>query len=166
MNELIARTVTGQIVARMRERMLASVLSKRCPRRLAGMVLALALIGAPALAAAFVSAGERPAHDDRPPRCFLRREWTGAWRVTPDARTLYIDVSGAIYRLDLDGEYPLLRSPWAVLHDTDSAASICTAVDFRLSVTDHIGNQATPIVKKLTLLTAAEVAALPKKLRP
>lgn len=130
------------------------------------MLLALALIGAPVLAGAFVSSGERSARDAKPTACFLRREWTGAWRVTPDASTLYINVSGAIYRLELDGKYPLLRSPWAVLHDADSAASICTAIDFRLSVSDHIGNEATPIVKKMTLLTAAEVAALPKKLRP
>ena len=34
--------------------------------------------------------------------CFLRRNWVGGWKATPDARTIYIRVSGSVYRLELD----------------------------------------------------------------
>jgi len=101
-----------------------------------------------------------------PTACFLRRDWTGAWRVTPDARTMYINVSGTIYRLDLEQSYPLLRSAWAVLHDRDSSDAICSAIDFRLSVSDRIGNWQAPIVRRMTRLTAEQAAALPQSLRP
>ncbi|HTW38882.1 MAG TPA: hypothetical protein VMD49_09970 [Steroidobacteraceae bacterium] len=107
-----------------------------------------------------------------PTPCFFRNNWnpvaggSGRWKVTPDARTMYINVAGSIYRLDLVEPYPMLKSVWAVLNDTDSSNTICSADDFKLSVTDRLGNWEAPIVKKMTLLTPEEVAALPKNLRP
>ncbi len=126
----------------------------------------MALIGAPSLAGAALSDEDQTARHAGPTPCFLRRDWTGGWKVTPDSRTIYINVSGSIYRLDLNQAYPLLQSPWAVLHNTDASNAICSAIDFRLSVSDQIGNWQTPIVKKLTQLSAAQAAALPKRLRP
>jgi hypothetical protein len=107
-----------------------------------------------------------PSQSPRPTECFLRRDWTGTWRVTPDARTMYIHVGRSVYRLDLAEAYPLLRSPWAILHDTDSSDTICTGIDFRLSVSDRNGAWQVPIVRKMTRLTPERAAALPKSLRP
>ncbi len=124
------------------------------------------LIGASVLAGAALSDEDQTARHTASAPCFLRREWTGGWRVTPDSRTIYINVAGSIYRLDLTQAYPLLKSPWAVLHNTDASDSICSAIDFRLSVSDQVGNWQTPIVKKMTRLSAAQAAALPQRLQP
>jgi hypothetical protein len=98
--------------------------------------------------------------------CFFRREWKGGWKTTPDARTMYIRVSRSIYRLDLQASYPLLRDPWAVLGNKDSADTICGPLDFRLTVSNQAGIKQWPLVKRMTRLSPAEAAALPKKLRP
>ncbi len=99
-------------------------------------------------------------------QCFFRRDWDGGWKATPDARTIYIRVSGAVYRLDLQGSYSVLRDPFAILMNKDSADSICTPLDFRLMVSNQAGIEQWPIVKRMTRLTPEEAAALPKKLRP
>ncbi|HUN25160.1 MAG TPA: hypothetical protein VMU67_02550 [Steroidobacteraceae bacterium] len=129
----------------------------------AGALCALALSAAPDAARAH---GSAPAarHDSAP--CFLRRDWSGGWRATADARTIYISVPPWIYRLDLDQSYPLLRSPWAVLENLGGNMSICTPLDFRLSVTNQLGVWEAPIVRGLFRLTPAEAAELPKRLRP
>lgn len=98
--------------------------------------------------------------------CFFRREWKGRWKITPDARTMYIRVSSSIYRLDLQASYPLLKDPWAVLVNKDSADTICGPLDFRLTVSNQAGVEQWPLVKRMTRLSPAEAAALPKKLRP
>jgi hypothetical protein len=98
--------------------------------------------------------------------CFNRREWRGLWTTAPDARSMYINVSHRIYHLELDAAYPLLKSPWAVLSDSDSSDVICSAVDFKLVVSDRIGASEAVVVGHVTVLTAAEAAALPKALRP
>jgi hypothetical protein len=129
-------------------------------------LITVGLIGAAAFARTSFSSDSRTVGNTHATPCFLRRDWTGGWKVTPDARTLYINVAGSIYRLDLVAAYPLLKSPWAVLHNTDPGNAICTGLDFRFLVTDHIGNWQTPIVRTMRLLSPAEAAALPKSLRP
>lgn len=98
--------------------------------------------------------------------CFYRQFWMGRWKTTPDARTIYISVANQVYRLDLDTAYPLLKSTWAQLYNRDSSNVICSAIDFKLVVSDQIGTRQAVIVRHLTRLTPAEVAALPKSLRP
>ena len=143
-----------------------SGLALRAAGLLAVGLLAVAALapswGAPGTAESASRARQEPT--DTP--CFLRRAWRGGWKAAPDARAIYIDVSGAVYRLDLAGAYPLLRSPLAVLHNADASDAICTANDFHLTVTDFTGVVVSPIVTHLTLLTPAQVAALPPKLRP
>lgn len=141
-------------------------------RRVPGSLLALALAGVPMLAGAALASENSAVEGVKPTPCFFRNNWSpdqggsGRWKVTPDARTMYIKVAGRVYRLDLVEPYPMLKSPWAILSDTDSSNTICSALDFKLSVTDRLGNWEAPIVKKMTLLTPEEVAALPKDLRP
>lgn len=98
--------------------------------------------------------------------CFSRQAWRGGWRTSPDARTLYIRVGRSVYRLDLAGSYSLLKDPFSVLINRDSANTICTPLDFRLTVSNRVGAVQTPIVRRMTRLTPQEVEALPKKLRP
>ncbi|GEM_PF-4521664 len=141
----------------------------------AGVLTALLSVAAPAASAASSNDGAAAASASDATGaavpsggagCFLRRDWTGGWRVTPDARTIYIRVSGSIYRLDLQSSYSLLKDPFAILSDKDSADTICTSLDFRLTVSNQAGIEQWPIVKRMTRLTPQQAAALPKKLRP
>ncbi len=131
-----------------------------------GVALALAQLSLPVLAQGTASPSSEAVGAAGPAPCFFRQEWTGGWKATPDARTIYISVSGSIYRLDLDTSYPLLQSPWAQLFDRDSSNTICKAIDFRLVVYDQIAIREAVIVRRLTRLTPAEAASLPKSLRP
>jgi len=132
----------------------------------AALAGAVALSAAPALARASRTTDAPAAAEREPAPCFFRRDWKGGWKVTPDARTVYIVVAPWIYRLDLDAPYSLLRSPWAVLLSIGSNDTMCTALDFRLSVTDRAGAWQSPIVRAVRRLTPAEAAKLPKNLRP
>jgi hypothetical protein len=86
--------------------------------------------------------------------------------VTPDARTIYIPVAKQVYRLDLQSSYRGLLDPWAILSNKGSVDTICSPRDFDLTVTNRIGALQKPIVREVTRLTPADVAALPRKLRP
>ena len=145
-----------------------NTLQERSRRDLALATLLLSGLAAAASVprASLASEGQAAQRARGPTPCFFRRDWTRTWKVTPDARTMYINVAGSVYRLDLVEPYPLLKSTWAVLSDTDSSNTICSASDFKLSVTDRLGNWQAPIVKKMTRLSPGEVAALPKNLRP
>ena len=129
---------------------------------LMGVVAVFSLSGLSAVQAADGPAGP-PA---RPSSCFLRRQWTGGWKATPDSKALYIRVSDAVYQVDLTVATPLLQSGFAVIIDKGSEDSICDPLDLRLVVTDRIGGPIPLIVSKLTKLTPDQVKALPKKERP
>jgi hypothetical protein len=143
----------------------------------AGTLIAAALVGFPAHAQATApasavadSAGAphlvpAAARSAKAP-CFFRRDWVGGWKATPDARTIYIRVSGSVYRLDLQSSYSLLKDPFSVLRNRDSAEQICGPLDFRLTVSNQVGGEQWPIVTQMTRLTPAQAAALPKRLRP
>jgi len=107
-----------------------------------------------------------PLEDSNGQPCFLRREWNGAWKVTQDARTIYIEVSGQVYRLDLGSSYKILRDPFAVLINKGASDTVCGGPGFDLLVSNQAGIEQSPVVKRMTRLTPAEVASLPKELRP
>jgi hypothetical protein len=132
----------------------------------AGIAIAAVLVSAPSFARTSGLARSQASADRGGTPCFLRREWHGRWKTAPDARTIYIAVSDRIYRVDLESAYPLLKSSWAVLSDRDASDAICTALDFNLVVSNQIGVVEAVIAKRLTLLTPAEAAALPRNLRP
>ena len=132
----------------------------------ASIALARAPLTADTPAAEHLIATASQASEASKTPCFLRQEWRDGWKATPDARTIYIRVSGSIYRLDLQSSYSLLKDPFAVLSNKDAANTICTPLDFRLTVSNRAGIEQWPIVKNMKRLTPAEVAALPQKLRP
>lgn len=152
---------------------MAKVRPRRWPRWLTS-VLAAAVLASP-LGLAQASASARhlaaavaadPAPGSGAAPCFFLKSWKGRWKTAPDSRAMYISVSHHVYRLDLAEAYPLLKSPWAVLVYRDSGSTICGPSDFRIVLSNQIGVRERIIVRKMTRLTPAEVAALPKKLRP
>lgn len=117
------------------------------------------------LAAGIVPAGAQP-----PPHqaCFLMTEMRG-WKA-PDNRTIYIRVGfDRVYRLDLAAACALLTMPTAhLITDTRGPDTVCSAIDWDLAVSEP-PPAAMPehcIVKQMTLLTQAQAAAIPPKLRP
>jgi hypothetical protein len=101
-------------------------------------------------------------------QCFTLRDWNGTWKTAPDSQAIYIRVRREqIYRLDLEGAHPTLKSPFAVLANRKRSTDvICSPLDFDLLLSDRNGGAAHLIVRKMTLLTSSQVTALPKSLRP
>jgi|SRR5579862_4643813 len=132
----------------------------------AGVLIAAAQSVAPALGQAPVPT---PSDDNATAAapCFLRSNWAdGSWRATPDGRTIYIRVARSVYRFELQSSYSILNDPFAILTDRNSTSTICSPLDLNLAVSNRVGAVQSPLVKKITRLTPAEAAALPKKLRP
>jgi hypothetical protein len=136
----------------------------------AGVLIAAAQSVAPAFAQAPVPKRATTPSDDNATAaapCFLRSDWAdGSWRATPDGRTIFIRVARSVYRFELQSSYSLLNDPFAILTDRNSTNEICSPLDLNLSVYNRAGAVQSPLVKKITRLTPAEAAALPKKQRP
>jgi hypothetical protein len=104
-----------------------------------------------------------------PPRqqCYFVSE-LGNWRA-PDMRTINFRVrSGKVIRLGLGNACYPLRSPTArLITDFRSSNTVCSPLDWNLRASDGIGSPAVPcIVKTMTELSPAEIAALPAKAKP
>lgn len=101
------------------------------------------------------------------PQCFFPSDWNG-WKATPDSRAIYIRVGvSKIYRLDFANACTELQQPDAhLVTKVRGSGTYCTALDFDISVSQTHGIPTPCIASKLTQLTPAEAAALPKELRP
>jgi hypothetical protein len=138
--------------------------SKRSTPRV-GLHAAVLLV-ASVLGAAFIGHVAAAARADEAQSCFLLHAWDGQWTASADSRSIYVKENGVVFRLDLEQPIPALQSPWAVLNTKGSSDAVCSPLDLHLAVSDRLGGIAVPLVRKLTRLTPAEVAALPKKLKP
>jgi hypothetical protein len=91
------------------------------------------------------------------------------WRA-PDDRTIYIRVLfDKYYRLDLAGTCPALRMPDShLITHTRGPDTVCSAIDWDLKVSEGPSFRFSEpcIVKTMTLLGPAEVAAIPKGFKP
>lgn len=103
--------------------------------------------------------------------CFYMRDMRG-WKA-PDAKTIYVRVGMSdFYRLDLSASCSMLMQPGVhLVTKTRGNDSVCDALDWDLSVSSNVGGMARGpvqgcIVKMMTPLSAADVAAIPKKFRP
>ena len=99
--------------------------------------------------------------------CFYTNQWTG-WKA-PDDHTLLLNVGGnRVFRVDLAAPCPELElgSSRIISIYRGSSGQICSPLemDIRVSQGDHIAISC--IVRGLTELTPAEIAALPRHLRP
>ena len=120
--------------------------------------------------AAFAGSGAWAADSSAAPpsnSCFFSRDFE-SWKA-PDAKTIYIRVGLRRYfRLDMAGKCPDLTSPDAYLVTIFRGSdTICTALDWDLKVaTQGINVPVGCIVKTMTELSPAEVAAIPPKFKP
>jgi hypothetical protein len=121
-------------------------------------------LGAGVLGAASAAQAQQP-----PGRqCFRLSEMHG-WKPTPDARGLYYRVGlRDIYFAELAGACPMLKSPGVHLVNKVTNDMICSPIEFDLRVSDNIrGFAPVPcLVRSFRMLSPAEAAALPPKLRP
>lgn len=110
------------------------------------------------------------ADDVKPGKCFSMRDFNG-WK-SPDPRTIYIRVgTNSFYRLDLSAPCSRLQQPGIhLITKTRGSDQMCNGIDWELSVADTAtiggGFRQACIVKDQTPLSAAEVAAIPKKFKP
>lgn len=128
---------------------------------LAGLSGAALLLAAPALA--------QPPKPAAQNECFFVSQFQN-WKPGGDDKTMYIRVGlSRFYRLDLAASCPNMRYPDARLINNFRTSSICSPLDWDMRVSQGVGpgSMAMPcMVKKMTRLSPAEVAALPKKQKP
>jgi Family of unknown function (DUF6491) len=129
-------------------------------------IFGILLAGAQAAAQPAPPTSQPPAPPQR--SCFLITELQG-WRA-PDARTIFIRANlNQFYRLDLAAACPTLTMPDAhLITKTRGPDLVCSAIDWDLSVAQPPPASIPEpcIVKKMTPLTPAEVAAIPPKFKP
>lgn len=106
------------------------------------------------------------AADNGNQQCFFLRAWDGQWKVSPDAKSLYVRENGTVWRWDLRQPIPLLKSTFSVLDTSGTNDAVCRGEDLHLIVSDRLGSREIAIVNSITPLSAEEAAALPKELQP
>ena len=94
--------------------------------------------------------------------CFYANQWT-SWKA-PDDHTIYLNVGKRVFRLDIAGSCPTLRTG-ATLITHSHSAQLCSAIDWDLKVRSG-GMTSGCIVSNQTQLTPDQIAALPKNARP
>ena len=96
--------------------------------------------------------------------CFFARDITGY--NTAGDKTVYLKVGVRdVYRLDLFAPCPDVDWDWKIALQSRGSDWICSPLDATIITKTPLGPQRCE-VSKLTKLTPAEVAALPKKVRP
>jgi hypothetical protein len=123
------------------------------------IVVCAAALGAVAAPAAY--AASAPGNE----QCFRRSDLRN--HTVGDARTLYFNVAGRdVYRVDM--KTPCLASASSsdplIMHNRSASQLVCRPLD--LDITVATGGQSRCLVDKITRLTPAEAAALPRRLRP
>jgi hypothetical protein len=125
--------------------------------------LMLAALGAAMLV---TPAAAQPANS-----CFSMRDFQ-TWKAQ-DARTIIIKVAvNHFYRLDLSGDCAGLQWPGVhLVTKTRGSDQVCDALDWDLGVSTRQfgqpgGMEMKCIVKKMTPLSDADVAAIPPKFKP
>jgi hypothetical protein len=94
--------------------------------------------------------------------CFYPNQWT-SWKA-PDDHTIFLRVGQRVFRLDIAGSCPTLRTG-ATLVTRTVATQLCRAVDWDLRVADG-GMSTRCIVSNMTQLTPEQIAGLPQNARP
>ena len=134
----------------------------------------LAWIGALGVAGALAAAGQvaqaGPAGPAKPASsCFFTRDIRN--HTISGNSTLYLNVLGrSTYRVEMSGACfaGATSSDPLVIRNPPGSNQVCRPIDFDVGVHvgGHGGMTTRCIVKSITPMTPAEVAALPKRLRP
>ena len=127
------------------------------------------------LAAAVLASGMSPftaataqAPAPAPRNAFFYSTQFQNWKA-PDPKTIFIRVNmNRYFRLDLSGTCETLMWPNShLITHVRGSDSICSAIDWDLKVSNGPDGIAEPcIVKTMTELTPAQVAAIPPKFKP
>jgi hypothetical protein len=131
------------------------------------LVLAMGLVTGLSLTAAAQGPAQTPAPPPKHNTCFYSSEFQG-WKA-PDAHTIFIRVGVHRYfRLDLANACQTLLWPDShLITHVRGSDSICSAIDWDMKVSQSPnGIPEACIVKTMTELTPAEVAAIPPKFKP
>jgi hypothetical protein len=98
-------------------------------------------------------------------QCFYRRDIRN--HTVGDAHTLYLDVAGRdVWRIEMSNAClaSAMSSDPLILRNQTGGQSVCKPIDLDIAIAS--GGVSHCIVSGITRLTPAEVAALPKKMRP
>ena len=99
-------------------------------------------------------------------QCFYSHDWDG-WKASEDTKSIYIRVGvNRYYKIDFAQACPVLSAPNAHLITRSVNDLICSAIDLDIKVSDSPGFATPCIVSNITPMSPADVAALPKKLKP
>jgi hypothetical protein len=103
------------------------------------------------------------ASPDKAHHCFYLSQWENWRSPTPDVLYLRVRVND-IYKVQLSHPESMLQDPFAHLisrvHGDDS---VCAPIDLDLSVSAGEGFKVPLFPQSITKLTAAEIAAIPRK---
>ncbi len=102
-----------------------------------------------------------------PKSCFRTSDWNG-WTVTRDAKSMYIRTGvRTLYRIDFVDSCRAAQDPGVhIVTRVRGSGLVCSAIDLDLKFATHHGFATACLVDKITPLSPAEAAALPKTLRP
>ncbi|HEX7945897.1 MAG TPA: DUF6491 family protein [Phenylobacterium sp.] len=136
-------------------------------------ILALAAVGAASLGVAAVAAKESPLSPPPPKgaglptgQCFRSHDIRN--HTIADNQTLLMNVNGRdTYRITVDGAClgGAVSSDPIVTRNPPGSDIICRPIDMDLAISKS-GFEARCIVQSIAKMSPAEVAALPKKLKP
>lgn len=98
--------------------------------------------------------------------CFQSRDWEG-WSA-PNETTLYLDVKGNFYRVEVLPTASNIDGPGRVLvNRSGGTGTVCRAQDLQLDVVDRQTGFHQPLFPvAIAKLSAAEAQAIPQKDRP
>lgn len=124
----------------------------------------LALLSVGMMAATCV--GSASARDVASGACFYGRDME-EWK-SPDPHTMYVSVNpDRTYKLTFNQPCtPLSYTDAHITTKFHGPDSVCGPIDWDLRVGDRHGNRQACIVSSMTLMSPAEVAAIPGKYRP
>ena len=131
---------------------------------LASVVGATALTGAAAPSATSVE-GSDAAASAKAGQCFMRRDVRN--HTVGDSKTLYLDVNGRqVWKVQMSNSClaSAVSSDPLIFRNDTGGQSVCKPID--LDITVSAGGPSRCIVSSISRLTNAEIAALPKKMRP
>jgi hypothetical protein len=123
-----------------------------------------ALLGVGMMAA--LCGGQAYAQDVASGACFYGRDME-EWK-SPDPHTMYVSVNpGRTYRVTFNQPCsPLSYVDARIITKFHGPDSVCGPMDWDLHVSDREGNRQACMVSSMSLMTPAEVAAIPSKYRP
>ena len=133
---------------------------------LASVIGAAALTGAAAPRAASVQGADAAASTSaKAGQCFMRRDVRN--HTVGDSKTLYLDINGRqVWKVQMSNSClaSAVSSDPLIFRNDTGGQSVCKPID--LDITVSAAGPSRCIVSSIRRLTDAEVAALPKKMRP